>query len=75
MFQAMARAPPDARQGKGELDPKAKNPGQAGVLSMLPTSGNYLILASLYMTCLRATGSYFFISSWSGVVRLFLSVV
>ena len=37
-------------------------------------SDDYLIFASLYMTCLRATGSYFFISSLSGMVRLFLSV-
>ena len=37
--------------------------------------GDYLIVPSLYMTCLRTTGSYFFISSLSGVVRLFLSVV
>ena len=36
---------------------------------------NYLILASLYITCLRTTGSNFLISIFSGMVRLFLSVV
>jgi len=35
----------------------------------------YLILASLYITCLRTTGSYFFISIFPGVFFLFLSVV
>jgi hypothetical protein len=32
-------------------------------------------LVSLYITCLRALGSYFMISIFSGVVRLFLDVV
>jgi hypothetical protein len=36
---------------------------------------NYLILVSLYMTCLRALGSNFMISIFAGIVRLFLSVV
>lgn len=36
---------------------------------------DYLILVSLYMTCLRALGSNFLISIFSGVVFLFLVVV
>jgi phytoene dehydrogenase-like protein len=36
---------------------------------------DYLILVSLYMTCLRALGSNFMISILAGIVRLFLSVV
>ncbi len=35
----------------------------------------YLILPSLYGTCLRTTGSYFLISILPGVFFLFLSVV
>ena len=50
-----------------------KLPGFAGV--EIGNAVSYLILASLYGTCLRTTGSYFFISSLSGVVRLFLVVV
>ena len=54
-----------------------KNPSDYRGLLVLDKEGNivYLILPSLYITCLRTTGSYFFISSLSGVVRLFLSVV
>src|SRR3569832_853292 len=37
-------------------------------------TGNYLILVSLYATCLRATGAYFFTSILSGWRRLFLVV-
>jgi hypothetical protein len=36
---------------------------------------DYLILVSLYITCLRALGSNFMISIFAGIVRLFLSVV
>jgi hypothetical protein len=36
---------------------------------------DYLILVSLYMTCLRTLGSNFMISILAGVVRLFLVVV
>jgi hypothetical protein len=39
------------------------------------TKLNYFSLVSLYATCLRATGSNFLISIFSGVVRLFLVVV
>ena len=36
---------------------------------------DYPILCSLYTTCLRTTGSYFFISIFPVVLRLFLKVV
>ena len=39
------------------------------------TGLNYFSLISLYSTCLRAFGSNFMISIFSGVVFLFLSVV
>jgi hypothetical protein len=54
-----------------------KTPVLAGVEDAVSCldSGGYLIFPSLYITCLRTTGSNFFISSLSGVVRLFLSVV
>ena len=38
-------------------------------------AADHLILVSLYATCLRATGSYFLISIFSGIVRLFFVVV
>jgi hypothetical protein len=52
-----------------------KKPARAGFFDDQIKSKNYLILASLYMTCLRTTGSNFLISIFSGMVRLFLSVV
>jgi hypothetical protein len=39
------------------------------------TTQDYLSLVSLYVTCLRATGSNFLISIFSGIVFLFLDVV
>lgn len=53
---------------------KAKNPAKAG-FSWRQKQANYLILASLNITCLRTTGSYFLISILPGMLRLFLSVV
>src|SRR5690606_25261483 len=44
------------------------------VLSRDPSLRAYLILASLYDTCLRTTGSYFFVSIFSGWARLFFIV-
>jgi hypothetical protein len=41
----------------------------------LGANKDYFILPSLYGTCLRTTGSYFLTSIFSGMVRLFLSVV
>ena len=38
-------------------------------------SGAYLSFVSLYITCLRATGSNFLISIFSGIVFLFFDVV
>jgi len=53
-----------------------KNPPGRRVLSILiQTMINYLILPSLYITCLRTTGSYFLTSILAGVFFLFLSVV
>ena len=52
----------------------AKNPAKAGFF-WRQNQMIYLILASLYDTCLRTTGSNFLISSFSGIVRLFLVVV
>jgi hypothetical protein len=54
-----------------------KKPAEAGFLfpQGTATARRYLSLISLYNTCLRAFGSNFRNSSFSGVVFLFLSVV
>ena len=57
-----------------------KNPAVPGFLDNVCEADQiiwwiYLILASLYITYLRIVGSNFFISSFSGMVRLFLVVV
>ena len=57
------------------LAPWPKQKGRAcGPFACLADSA-YFSLVSLYSTCLRAFGSNFMISSFSGVVFLFLSVV
>jgi hypothetical protein len=50
-----------------------KKPAGAGFFRA--KRSRYLILASLYSTCLRTTGSYFLNTILSGVFFLFLSVV
>jgi hypothetical protein len=65
-------------QGERELkmrEEKQKSPALPGSSQITNKQKDYLIFASLYMTCLRTTGSYFLISIFSGMVRLFLSVV
>src|SRR5690606_9461159 len=75
----------------GRQGARAKeNPAEAGLETCLAlriagpgrTTGqgaslapNYFSLVSLYSTCLRATGSNFLISIFSGMLRLFLVVV
>src|SRR6185295_8769352 len=51
-----------------------KKPASSG-LFLCGQRPDYLILPSLYMTCFLAFGSYFIISIFSGLVRLFFVVV
>ena len=67
--------------GSGWLPPMAREPslGSAAAAAIAMVGcGTYFewggIFASLKMTCLRATGSYFFSSIFCGVVRLFFVV-
>jgi hypothetical protein len=52
-----------------------RKPTFAGFSLHSEASLNYFSLVSLYMTCLRTLGSYFFVSIFSGAVRLFLVAV
>jgi hypothetical protein len=53
-----------------------KAPHKAGLfVSSGSQETDYLIFVSLYATCLRATGSNFMISIFSGMLRLFFVVV
>jgi hypothetical protein len=48
---------------------------QPGGLGLARMARSYLIFASLYTTCLRIVGSYFFVSSFSGWSFLFFVAV
>jgi hypothetical protein len=52
-----------------------RKPAMAAGFSVQQAQQAYLILASLYITCLRMVGSNFFISILPGWLRLFLVVV
>src|SRR5438045_8187453 len=68
---------PSGRDYSRRLREQSRAEARAYEMRSPPFGGlrHYLILPSLYTTCLRTTGSYFFISILSGLVFLFLSVV
>src|SRR5207342_1311931 len=68
-LRSMIRAPAGFRRAG-----KEKGPAR-GPFPVVQLDTAYLILASLYATCLRTTGSYLRNSILFGVVFLFLSVV
>jgi stearoyl-CoA desaturase (delta-9 desaturase) len=61
-------------RGYGARRSSKKNPPPGGFFFSAEAAA-YLILLSLYLTCLRATGSNFMVSSLSGCRRLFFMVV
>ena len=62
---------------KGPAGPTdEKSPPVGGLfVDAIPAHSGYFSFVSLYMTCLRATGSNFLISIFSGISFLFLDVV